>query len=288
MKLKRKPCIAIIGLGLIGGSLAKVLSKNGYEIIGISKSKETIESALKKKIIKKGFLEISSEALKDVDILFICTPLSLIKEKIKEIAKVVKHDLLLSDVGSTKFDICNYAKKVLPKNITFIGGHPMAGNEYSGFNYSDENLFKNCAWVLIEDKNKNNSQIKELKEIIKHTNSKVIISTANNHDKAVALISHLPILISSMLCKLLKDESDKDVSTLAQTLAASGFRDTTRIASGNPRLSTDLVHINKTYVKVFLEKYLKYLKNVDFNEDQLLKDFKEISSFRQKMYLKKD
>ncbi len=285
MKSKSKSKrIAVIGLGLIGGSLAKALSKKGYEVTGISKSEKTIKNALKGKAIKKGFLNITSNSLNDVEIIFICTPLSLVKDKIKEISKVAKNKLILTDVGSTKSDICNYAKKVLPKNITFVGGHPMAGNEFSGFNYADEKLFKNCTWVLIKE-NKNIEALKPLEKVIKEVEAKVVISDSHAHDKAVAIISHLPILVSSALCKLLMDLKDEKIKKLGLILAASGFRDTTRVASGNPKLSSDLLSINQKEIKKLLPLYLNYLKIINFSEPKFLKELEKISLFRQKMYL---
>lgn len=278
-KIKR---IAIIGLGLIGGSLAKVL-KNKYEIVGVSKSKSTIQKALKQKIINKGYIDLNKNTLSGVDLIFICTPLSLITQKIKELSKVLDHEVIVTDVGSTKSEICNFARKSLPSNITFIGGHPMAGNEFSGIEYADKELFKNTAWILTPIKN-HKSSIKKLESVIKVTRAKVLISNPKEHDEAVALISHLPILLSSSLCKLLLGIKNKKLKTLAEKLASSGFRDTTRIAGGNPQLNFDLIASNKTQISKFLPSYINEIKKLSGLKNNALIELTKITNWRKKLY----
>lgn len=280
-KIKR---IAIIGLGLIGGSLAKVL-KNKYEIIGISRSKSTIQKALKQKVINKGYLEVNKNTLSGVDLVFICTPLSLITEKIKELSKVLKHEVIVTDVGSTKSEICSFAIKTLPSNITFIGGHPMAGNEFSGIDYADKALFKNTAWILTPVGN-HKSQIRKLENVINMTGAKILISNPKEHDEAAALISHLPILISASLCNLVSGLKNKKLKTLAEKLASSGFRDTTRIAGGNPKLNFDLTESNSNEISKLLLLYIDEIKRISKLKNGALLEFTKISSWRKKLYSK--
>lgn len=278
-KIKR---IAIIGLGLIGGSLAKVL-KNKYEIIGISKSKTTIQKALKQKIINKGYIDLNKNTLLGVDLIFICTPLSLISQKIKELSKVLDHEVIVTDVGSTKNEICNFAKSKLPENIIFIGGHPMAGNEFSGIDYADKELFKNTVWVLTPIRNHKTS-IKNLENVIKVTGAKVLISNSKEHDEAVALISHLPILISSSLCNLLLGVKNKKLKSLAEKLASSGFRDTTRIAGGNPKLNSDLTASNFNEISKLIPAYINEVKKMTGLKNNAFIEFTKISNWRRKLY----
>lgn len=272
-KIKR---IAIIGLGLIGGSLAKILSKKGFEVIGISKSKSTVNKALKQKIINVGSLALSENILSTTDLIFICTPLSLVESKIRELSKLLKHNVIVTDVGSTKIGICNSAKKHFSSNVTFIGGHPMAGNEFSGIDYADEKLFEKTAWVLTPINNKSKTKIKDLENVIKMTGGKPVISSPQEHDKAVALISHLPILISSSLCSLIMKSKNR---VLAEKLASSGFRDTTRVAGGNPILNKDLTTLNAKEIAKLLSEYSAEIKKTkSFN------DFSKISKWRKGLY----
>ena len=280
--------IAIIGLGLIGGSLARDLKASGYYIVGISRKKETINIAKKENVINEGYNSLEGKVLNSVDLIIIATPLSQITSFIKQISKIVKSDVILTDVGSTKSDICSYAKKVLPPNIIFIGGHPMAGTEKSGFRASQKYLFKQCAWILTPlDKSKNNG-ISTLLKIVKSTGAIPIITSAKKHDRAVALISHMPILISVALCQLVKNTRDKELLKLAQLIASSGFRDTTRVGGGNPELNKDLITSNLLQIAPLVVNYEKgirlLIETVRKNPKQFFKTLNEVSDWRNKLY----
>ncbi len=289
-KIKTKR-IAIIGLGLIGGSLAKILKKNHYEITGFSKSLKTVNLAKKKKVIDCGYINLTKENLSNVDVIFICTPLSVIPAYLKRISKLVKHEVIISDVGSTKNEICKTAQTIFPKNITFIGSHPMSGNENNGLIHADENLFKNNAWILTPSKKdlKTNKAKNELTKIIKLTGAKVLFSSPEIHDKSVAIISHLPILLSHSLCKVLMDSRSPEVKNLALKLASSGFRDTTRIASCNPILSIDLTLSNLKEIKNLSSLFLNQLKHLESlalkSPEKYKKKISTITKFRNMMYL---
>lgn len=253
--------IAIIGLGLIGGSLAKVLKGKGYTITGITKSQKTIRLALKEKVINKGYTRLSSKALEDTDLIFICTPLHLITTCLNKISKLnLKKGIIVTDVGSTKTEICDYARRRTGGTSLqlFIGGHPMAGTEKAGFISSKKNLFKNSAWILTPT-NKNNKPVTAIKTIIKKIGAKPIITTPEKHDQAVALISHLPLLASIGLCEAVKKSSIKEFASI---IASSGFKDTTRIASGNPEMNSNLLISNSLVLGKLLPVYLKELNNI--------------------------
>ena len=289
--------IAIIGLGLIGGSLAKALKEKGYKIVGITKDPKTIKLALKEKAINKGFTILSSKTLEDTDLIFICTPLHLIKEYLNKISKLkLKNSVIITDVGSTKLEICDYAAKLFLTNAPltgrdlsrhysfFIGGHPMAGTEKIGFTSSTKNLFKDCAWILTPQ-GKNKNSLTTLKTIIKKIGAKPIITTPEKHDQAIALISHLPLLASIGLCNIAKESSSRE---LASIIASSGFRDTTRIASGNPEMNSNLLISNSQVLKKILPAYFKELNNTlkmaETKLKSLYKKLNTVSSWRNKLY----
>lgn len=289
-KIKR---IVIIGLGLLGGSLALVLKSKGYYTIGITRSQKTITIAKKKKVINEGYTKLNHKVLNKSDLIVLTCPLNLIPEYISKIASVVKKGIILTDVGSTKYAICNLAKKVLPQNITFVGGHPMAGTEKSGFVSAQTELFKNCAWFLTPfcsdlKKSKIQQALSQLKMVIKDTGAIPLEACPEEHDKAVALISHLPLLVSLALSSLVKNCRNKKVKKLALLAAAGGFRDTTRISGGNPILSTDLILSNSNNLKSILPLYLKELKSVlSFTQrspKQFLKYLTLISNWRNNLY----
>lgn len=285
-KVKR---IAIIGLGLIGGSLALSLSKHGYEIIGITRNLSTLKHAKKIKAISKGYTNLTTKSLEMVDIVFIATPLSLITEYIKKISKLAKHDLILTDVGSTKASICKTAK-ALKSNITFIGGHPMAGTEHSGFAAAQKELFKNCAWILTPAKTSDKSKpaVKILSNILNKTGAKLILTSPEKHDKAVALISHLPIVTSFALCQSVNKLHNAETKRLAMTFASSGFRDTTRVAAGNPEMNHSILKLNISEISNFLPVYIQELQNtiklLKKDPRKLMTDLENIQNWRKKLY----
>ena len=295
--MKRKPKrIAIIGLGLIGGSLALALKEKGYEIVGITKKLKTIKIAKKKKAINFGYTKLSKESLKGVDVIFLSTPLTYIPQYIKDIGKLIKDKVILTDVGSTKFEICNSAKKFLPENIIFIGGHPMAGNENSSFLASEKSLFKNCAWILTpstlstphKNDKKTKQAIKVLENIITKTGAKTIITNSKEHDEAVALISHLPLLASIGLCQLVRKITNTKLKKLAQLIASSGFRDTTRISSGNAIMNSGLLTSNFPNLVKLLPEYKieldKLIKSANKNPTLVKKTLEEVSKWRSHLY----
>lgn len=291
--------IAIIGLGLIGGSLAKALKGKGFSVTGITKNPKTIKLALKEKVISRGFTKLSLKALENIDIVFICTPLPLIKDYLNKISKLkLNNKFIITDAGSTKSEICKYAKKVFsPKHSIlktqysmlntqyfFIGGHPMAGTEKSGFTASEKDLFKNRAWILTPTK-KDNVTLNKLNTIIKKVGGIPIITTPEEHDQAVALISHLPLLTSIGLCQITKKSK---FNKLASMIASSGFRDTTRIAGGNPEMNSNLLLSNSIELQKLLPLYLKELNNLlkmaKTKSTNLYKELNIVGNWRSRLY----
>ena len=265
-KIKR---IVIIGLGLIGGSLAKALKAKGYHITGITKRAETINLARKQKAIDLGFTKLNNKLLEQVDVVFICTPLKLISAYIKKISKLkLKKEIIVTDVGSTKSKICNFTKLLFSQSpalpFIFVGGHPMAGTEESGFRAAQIELFKKCAWVLtpLDDSEKTNKAIEVLQNLIEKIAAKPIITSPAKHDQAAALVSHLPLLASIGLCQMLKNLNDPKLCNLATMIASSGFRDMTRISGGNPEMNLGLLSSNLLQIKSLLPKYYKELETI--------------------------
>ena len=289
--------IAIIGLGLIGGSIAKALKEKGYKIIGIDKNSKTINLALKEKAINKGFTSLIPKALESTDIIFICTPLNLITTYINKHCKLkLKNNVIITDVGSTKSDICNYANKFPPNfefpisNLQmFIGGHPMTGSEKDGFQSSTGNLFKNSLWFLTPTEKSKRMVLAFdlLAKVIKNTGAKIKIISDKEHDEIAALISHFPLLISICLCQNIINLKNKIVKTMASLAASSGFRDTTRIASCNPVLIDELLKTNSSELKKETARFIKTLNNLNKNitsKKSLYKLFKETSNWRKNLY----
>lgn len=284
--MSNKTTIGIIGLGLIGGSLLKSLKNQDLNLIGITRSIQTIETIEKSKI--KGIFSTDINVLKDADIIFVCTPINKTNETIKTLAKITKKDCIITDAASIKAKITDFVNK-LPDKINFIGGHPMAGTENKGYNAAPEDLFTGAKWVLTPLESTKQEDIDKLTEIIELTGAIPIIADAYEHDKAVALISHMPLLLSQALFELINNYQDKNISELAMTLAASGFRDMTRIAATNPELAEDMFFENTENVKSSTFELIDCLK--DFTDkintnskESLLNKIENIVKQRKKMY----
>lgn len=251
--------IGIVGIGFLGGSLIKSLSKleEVNKIVACDKSEESLKQALSDGTISEYTLEID-EKFANCDIVFICTPVSLISEYAEKLSKVVKKDCIITDTGSTKKSILEKSKTL---DIEFIGGHPMIGSERSGYATSKELLFENSYYIITKsDKNKQES-IEKLKSLILKINAIPIIIDADKHDYITATISHVPHIIASSLVRLVKNLDDEKETM--KTLAAGGFKDITRIASSDPIMWENICRENK-------DEILKILSNLE----NIIMDFK--------------
>lgn len=279
--------IGIIGLGLIGGSLAKVLAESGYRLTAIAHSESTFEKACQLEIFEKV-----SKVIDDLDgcsVIFIATPINSINIIFRKLNDSLKHPCIITDVASIKGEITDLAQKIFTSGkITFIPGHPMAGTEHKGIDSSFSDLFKGCRWVLCPLDPSRKTQIDILSSIIEETGAKIVYANPYTHDMAVALISHMPLLVSMGLMESVTGQSDMVLKELALYLAASGFRDTTRIAGGNPELSYDMLKFNEKNVLKALdifEEALKDLRNaLQANKEEVLERFENISKNRQLLY----
>lgn len=250
--------IGVIGLGLIGGSIFKALS-NRYDIIGVS-------SSVEEKNVSKDY-----ETLKDCDLVFVCTPMSATLEILDKLENILPSTTIVTDVCSLKGFVSK--KKYSYK---FIPSHPMAGTENSGWGSSFPELFKGAKWVITPIDGIIETSQEILESVIKSLGAEVIITTPEEHDKAVALISHMPMIVAQALCENIKD------NPLAQELAASGFRDTTRLALSNTRMAADMVELNNENIKDALEKLSNSWQVL--LEDNYLTKVEEIKEFRKNLY----
>lgn len=219
--------IGIVGLGLIGGSLFKELKKN-YEVVAVS------QSQMGDNIFK------SYDVLKDCDLVFVCTAMNKTLGVLDELENYVSKDTVVTDVCSLKEFV---SKKSRP--YRFIPSHPMAGTEHKGFENSFEGLFKGAKWVITA------SEAPELLEIIQYLGAKPVFTTAKEHDEAVAMISHMPMVIAQALMLAAED------NPLALEIAASGFRDMTRLALSNEEMACDMVSMNSKNIEQAILKLYK-------------------------------
>lgn len=249
--------IGIIGLGLIGGSILKSLSKKDYEIYAVTRNTTTIENA------RQYCKEISSDCkiLKDCDVVFVATPMSCVLETLDKLETLLSPTTIVTDVSSLKEFVMN--KKY---SYNFIGSHPMAGTENAGFEYSFSELFEDAKWVLTPHKQTPKDIIEKLENIILQTGAKIIYADALQHDKAVAKISHMPMLLAQALYKSVENDN------LALTLASSGFRDMTRLSMSNIDMANDMIELNNKNINNALENLYQALGDLKFDyKEQITK-----------------
>lgn len=249
--------IGIVGLGLIGGSLGLDLRSRGHYIIGVSRKETTCQIALEKGIADET--GIGLQLLAGAEVVIICTPIGAISSTIEQAIPHLNPETIITDVGSVKYPIvktCN----LLWQN--FIGGHPMAGTAESGVEAALPNLFHGAAYVFTPTEKSKLEDVEKLKEIALDLNATPYICDAKVHDRAVSLISHLPVMVSTSLIYTCL-QADPDTLELAQILASSGFRDTSRVGGGNPELGVMMAKYNK-------EELLRSLYNYRDNLDKII------------------
>ncbi len=266
MKIKFKN-VVIVGPGLIGGSIGLVLGKQKIadNIIGVARHRATLLKAKKKGSITAGITDIR-KAIADADLVILATPVMAIKGILSNLSKLLKKDCIVIDVGSTKAEIVAYAQKVLPNNVHFIGTHPMAGSEKAGAEFASDNLFNGSICFIIKNSKTDKAALTIVANLWKMMGAKTVLIDPQQHDDIVAQISHLPHLISVALVDCVNPGFIK--------FAASGFKDTTRIAAGDPEIWRDISFSNKEAILnsiVSFEKKLAVIKKaIKNNQKQAL------------------
>lgn len=267
--------IGVIGLGIIGGSIVKAVKRKGLcqTVVAYDQDINTLELALKEGTIHEAASGIDN-SFKDCEIIFVCIPVKQIPEIVKRLNGIIDNNCILTDVGSTKADIMK-AVRSLNLSCPFIGGHPMAGSEASGYKASRHTLFENAFYVLTPMDRTAEIYVNKLSEFLKLLGALPIIVDPENHDYATAAISHVPHVIASALVNTIKelDGSDK----LMHTLAAGGFRDITRIASSEPSIWENICLTNKDNIIKVLDELGRNINSfVEFlshSEDKKLRQF---------------
>jgi arogenate dehydrogenase (NADP+) len=257
--------IGIVGLGLIGGSLGLDLKAlNEHQIIGVSRRSSTCERAMQRGAVDEAYTDLST--LATANIIFICTPIASIIPTLKQLVPHLSASTIVTDVGSVKSSVVHAAESLWPN---FVGGHPMAGTAESGIEAALTGLFVDRAYVITPTQTTPQASVHVLEAIARSLKSSIHICSPQAHDQAVAWISHLPVMVSASLIASCLTEPSQEVLTLAQVLASSGFRDTSRVGGGNPELGVMMARYNKADVVRSLETYqtaLDNMKNLIENE----------------------
>ncbi len=248
--------IAIIGLGVIGGSLGLAIKQNnpGITVVGCD-SPGVLRRAKKRKAIDIAAPSLRT-AVSGADIVFLCTPVESILKLLPAVSRLISPASIVTDVGSVKSIVQTCAEKYFASRGVFIGGHPMAGSEGSGIEYSDPLLFQNAVYVLCPPLG-GRKKVQMLAALLKSIGARILTMDAREHDRIAAAISHLPQLIAVSLMESTARRNRRNPAFLQ--LAAGGFRDMTRIASSPFHVWKDILSNNRDETSRVLREFEKQL-----------------------------
>jgi len=274
--------VAIIGVGLIGGSLGKALKKHGLakEIVGVSRRDEALSAAVQMKAIDEGTHDFK-KAVMNADLVVLATPVHVVPAMFDKIAPHLKRGSIVTDVGSTKVSIVASAKEKLPNAPFFVGSHPVAGSEKRGVEFSSGDLFQKTTCLMTPTEETHRQAFDRVKRMWTAIGAQVRTMTPEEHDQTLAYVSHMPHVIAYALMAAIPDEY--------LPLAGQGLKDTTRIASSSPEVWHDICFANARNILEALDACVANLGVLRkaINEDEgkiLVNEFKKAKAKRDKIH----
>lgn len=276
--------IAISGVGLIGGSLARALKgkKIAGEVVGVGRNEVRLQRAREAGIID-GYTARFDGTLGGMDAVVVATPVGMIVDLAKRMFPFLKQGTIVTDVGSVKKEIVREIEQSIPPTLHFVGAHPIAGTEHSGFEASSATLFENSTCILTPVSTTNPAAAARISELWTRVGSRVVSMDCDKHDEILAAVSHLPHVVAySMVNCLLKREGfEKTVLSFS----AGGFRDFTRIAASHPEMWRDILLMNRDKVLAAIELFQDYLGELrgaieKGDGEKLLAEFQKSRTFK--------
>lgn len=264
--------VAIIGLGLIGGSIGLALHKThaSQQVVGYDLGAGVSDRACKIGAIDQAYTNLA-DTVRNAELVILATPVGTLHALLQTIAPLLAADTVVTDVSSTKSQVTSWAEEFLPANIFFVGGHPMAGKEVSGVDVADADLFKNCVYCLTPTSHTRPAAISKVASMVELLGARLRFLEPSEHDGLVAGVSHLPFLVATTLMNTVaQDPTWHDASLLA----SSGFRDTTRLSAGSPEMYRDICFTNSNAIIRWLDAYAT---NILALRDQIAKHDTDIS-----------
>ncbi|MFH1784258.1 MAG: prephenate dehydrogenase/arogenate dehydrogenase family protein [bacterium] len=289
--MKRVKTVAIIGVGLIGGSLGMALKKKtDIRIIGIGRHRHKLEKALRCRAVDEITTDFL-EGAKDADVLVVATPVNMIAKTIKRVLPRLKKGCVITDVGSVKGSVIDEVEKVIKgKKLYFVGAHPMAGSEQKGIEVAKADLFRDAVCVITPSETSSPQAIRAVRLIWQKTGAKIISMPSKKHDNMVSYTSHLPHVLAFSLVSIVHQMSKKDKNI--NLLTAGSFKDLTRVASSDPGLWTQICIQNKKSMVSAIGQFMKILRKAEqdikrSNRVRLLKSFSSAKYVRDSILNKK-
>lgn len=249
---------AIIGVGLIGGSLAMNIRSKGLSdvISGIGRGVQNLELAKRTGVVDTITLDLA-EGVKGADLVVVAVPVQQIAPAIMKALPYLKPPAIITDVGSVKKAVIDAVEPRLPKGIHFVPGHPIAGTENSGVEAAFRNLFVGKVSILTPTQKTAKDALNIVKALWEEAGAKVVAMDAVEHDRILAAISHLPHMVAYSLVNAIADAGAKTIDLLKYS--GGGFRDLTRIASSSPEMWTDICALNKVNIVDTLDRFQRRL-----------------------------
>lgn len=249
--------LAIIGVGLIGGSLARILREKGAvgEIVGVGRGEENLRRAVELGVIDRYSLDAAA-GVEGADLVFLSTPVCSIPSITAEIAPHLAAGCVVTDGGSVKEEIVSACESLIPTGVHFVGGHPIAGTEHSGVEASFSSLYAGKRCIVTPTPRTDRDALAKVVRMWELAGSEVVIMDTEKHDRVVAAISHLPHMVAYALVNAVEGYDRFEESILRYS--AGGFRDFTRIASSDPAMWRDIALMNREAVIEMMDHFAAY------------------------------
>lgn len=254
--------LAIIGVGLIGGSFGLALKSrlgDDVHITGLCRTQASMDAAVARGAVDEASSDIA-EVVKDADLIYLSTPVLQIVPMVKRLLPFVKEGAVLTDAGSTKSYLWDTISPLLPPHVYYVSGHPMTGKEKSGVEAADKDLFLHKCYVILEETTAPKDVFDKVVNLIRLTGANLTTLDTRKHDRCASLISHVPHITAAALVTLLAENPEDDEDSLK--LAGGGFKDTTRIASSNADMWADICMTNGAAIEAHLVQMQQILGKV--------------------------
>jgi len=275
--------VSIIGVGLIGGALSLALKEKALvnKIIGYGRNEQRLKLAL-----KRGIIDEIATSLKDTsvaDLVVLATPLGVFEKIVSELAEFLKKGTVVIDVGSVKEWVVERIEQILPAGVHFVGTHPIAGSDKTGFEHARKDLFEGSKVIITPTEKTDSSALEKISNLWKELGADVEFMSAKEHDRVYAIMSHLPHLISFCMVNAVAEIDKKLI-----TYAGSGFKSFTRIAKSSPELWGDIFILNSEnilgYLSIFCDKVEEIRRLIkERNLDELKKCIERAKNLRERI-----
>ena len=265
--------VTVIGVGLLGGSLAQTCKKHGLadKVVGFGRNRTKLEKAQSLQIIDSCETDLEAAVAK-ADLVVLCSPVSTMTPLVRKMVPFLQPGILVTDVGSVKKSLVGEIQALMPESVYFVGSHPIAGGEKSGFEASTPDLFQDEKCILTPTAKTNPAALEKIKELWEQIGMQVITMDVEEHDHIFGAVSHLPHVIAYVLMNTIGGISTKNHDEIA-SFSGKGLKDTTRIASSDPVMWRDICLSNKKQVLGLIDKFqgtLQQVRNLIENEDSQL------------------